>query len=667
MRIPLFWAVVCLLSCSVCIAQKPSKEKPPTKAGYEQALKQAQGMLDSLDPETRRMMDSMGIKMPNMKKMALPANVTDKQLADAWEDENRIVPNRDAARIAAIAPTVSSAAITGYISSLQTKLFSKLKPASKTLGEKLYTGFKSSGYHSAKIGNAAAGLWMMGKVQPAFYLMSKVCVDDPSNTDNISNYAAMLSMLGAPQSAIPLLNNLNARFPKNNTILNNLGQAWFGLGELTKAGTYLDSAIRFYPGHPQATMTKALIEESKGNNTAAVTLVKQSLRTAYTEDKEDKLRSLGGEASASDYHLPSSPKPDALNLGGFQPPAYPKSVMECVLIGKEWAEFDRQLQEEMDRLKKQQDDAKAIVVRRNTFKFAPLYAAAANKLMSAEQDDYFRKQKAILQKIADFANGPGKQLSDNYEKTMKKLKKEDLDQTGEGKPNKDYCPHYQKASDEFLRANNGPMENFYHEMLSLDKVHYNYLAYYMLYANWTEEYNTVAPAIKASWLLSLKSHSFRSITTYMCGAKDKDGQAQKLAKFDDVNCQYHSSFWTPVGTMKMDCNSWTTELDLQVVKFGLRQDMEKETFADQFVSCTVEVSAKAGKEVKAGPLAIGAEASAGVGVEIGRNGVSDVFVTAGASAGASIGDPVGVSAGADGRISIISGTGSISGSGLFGK
>lgn len=67
--------------------------------------------------------------------------------------------------------------------------------------------------------------------------------------------------------------------PRNSTILNNLGQVWFGLGDLDKAGKYPDSTINLYACHPLVQMTKAAIEEKIGNTSAAIDHVK--IHTAF--------------------------------------------------------------------------------------------------------------------------------------------------------------------------------------------------------------------------------------------------------------------------------------------------------------------------------------------------------------------------------------------------
>ncbi len=127
----------------------------------------------------------------------------------------------------------------------------------------MLTYLETKGIKTAAAGHIAAGLWATGNAKIALYLMGKICAAAPV-TDNLNNYASMLSMMGAEQLAIPILNNLNTKFPHNSTLLNNLGQAWFGLGEISKAEKYLDSTIRLYAYHSQANYTKAVIEESRG-------------------------------------------------------------------------------------------------------------------------------------------------------------------------------------------------------------------------------------------------------------------------------------------------------------------------------------------------------------------------------------------------------------------
>ena len=254
----------------------------PTKSDLDKMMKTAQKELEKLDPNAKSILDSMGIKIPDMKASSKIMKEADEgQLQKEWSSQHLIVPAIDKNRIAAISPTPSTTNISSYLKATQNKLYPKLDPAIKLFGEKLYSLFTSTGKTTPEIGNAAAGFWMTGKTQMAIYILSKSCTDDPKNDNNISNYAAMLSMTGLEEMAIPLLNNLNKNYPRNSTILNNLGQAWFGLGELNKSEKYLDSALFISGASSQALLTKAKIAESKGNKTEAVELVKKSINISY--------------------------------------------------------------------------------------------------------------------------------------------------------------------------------------------------------------------------------------------------------------------------------------------------------------------------------------------------------------------------------------------------
>ncbi|MFN8253383.1 MAG: hypothetical protein U0V75_16055 [Ferruginibacter sp.] len=700
-------------SLSAQPGQKPAKEKPPTQKEMEAMMKEAEKMMGEMSAEDKKMMDSMGIKMPDMKKTAKSVSgVTDKQLADAWELENLVVPKKDAARINAISKTPLNAGSVGaFISEVHNKTLSILWPASKTLGDKIFAQLKASGKNSDAIGNTAAGLWVMGRLQPALFIMGRICTEDPSNTDNLANYASMLSMAGIQQSAIPVLNYLNGKFPGNSTLLNNLGQAWFGLGDMQKAEKYLDSTIRIYAFHPQATLTKSFIEESKGNHDAAVSLVRKSMQHAYADEKEDRLRKLGYKTTFKDYSLPPKSGKDPLNLGSGTPPPFPKSVDDCIALETEWKNYRESVRGAASKMKtqlktatdaamqmqQQRINSDIAVIRasmaagspQGNITPVPIHAKAAGENMNEVMKDYRRKIEDLMKRYTAFLNGTAIPAKKQYEAEMAKLREEDLEQTGEGKPNKDFCPKYKETSDRYLRTYNTESEKYFFEYMEIHKVYLNDLVHWQMFAAWPEMFEAHKLEAKISWLGVLDADdgiSFESITQFKCKPPVQKGGG-KLAQFDDVACKYHSEITLGFGKMKSDCSRFTTEVDLGAVKLGLKQDMDKDNFADQFMSCSVEVGAKVGKDVKMGPLTVEASAGARIGLEIDRSGVKDVYVTGGVKAGAgtnmignaseAAGTPasmlglgasdISVDAGVEGKISLVSGRGSIYGTGIFQK
>jgi tetratricopeptide (TPR) repeat protein len=686
--------------------QKPKpkqKEAAPTQKEMEAMMKEMKGAMDEMSEEDKKMMDSMGIKMPDMKAMQKNMEgVTDEQLKKAWDDENRIVPLKDAARIASVSSTpLTAASLPAFLSTAQGKVAAQLKPASKTKGEEIYKLIKAQNNSPTATGNTAAGLWMLGKAELALYVMGKACLDNPTNTDNLNNYASMLSMGGAEQLAIPLLDNLNKQFPNNSTILNNLGQAWFGLGDITKAEKYLDDVIRIYAYHPQANYTKSFIEESKGNMPAAVECVRKSIKHGYTREKEERLNKMGYKPTSKDFQFPFKPNPDPLSLSKFKHPDFPKSVDEAIELEKIWEKFKAECRAQGEILKSQQAQAEQIVMKTQeqftkeiiaasnsamtnggyatrSFELVPFHAAkAAVKLKEITEGNNghdFKIQKA-LQDITQYRLSMAP-LTKKYNAEIGKLEKVEDEQTGEGLANKDFCPEKKALADAYLASYNPGLQKKWETYLDLLKRKLNEETYWYQFAQWPKMFEVTTLAYQQMWLQSISDISFTSIT-YKCKPKPAGKSGGKLAEFDDVACQYHSEFKTIVGTIKSDCSRTTTELDLKFIKLGLKQDMDKKTFNDQFMSCSVEVGVSAGAGIKNGPLKAEASIGAGVGAEFDRNGLKDVTVkvNAGVSAGTDIIDGgsiagVGVSdlsadAGVQGQVSLISGKSSVESTGLL--
>lgn len=698
----LFATLILLVVFTAGAQPKPKpkeKEKVPTQKEMQDMMKEAQKELDNMSPEDKKMMDSMGIKMPDMKSLQKSVSgISDAQLKKAYEDESRIVPQKDAARINSISKTpLTAATLPAFLQQAHVSVIGQLKPASQKKGEEIYAVIRAD----KNKGSTAASLWMLGKAELALYVMGKACTDEPQNTDNINNYASMLSMSGAEQLAIPLLDNLNKQYPGNSTILNNLGQAWFGLGDIASAEKYLDAALLLYPWHPQANYTKSFIEESRGNQAAAVACIRKSLKHAYTEEKEDRLRKMGEKMDTKDIRLPFKPSPDPLNLSSFRHPDFPSNVDECIVLEKAWATFkencatevaklNTQLKQAMETLQQSANQrlqqsinivktsqAKGYITGNLTVVpfFAPKALVKLNALLDAKDGYEFQLSKS-MKAITDHML-TRQFLEKNYNEQIAILNEQDLEQTGEGKPNADFCPKKKAVADTYIAAYNNGLQQKWDTYLDITKRHLNETVYWYQYIQWPEEFEVTKLKAKISWLSTISDAGYVSITAYKCAPVKSNKQGGKLSEFDDVHCVYHSELKLGAGTIKTDCSRMTTELDLKFVKLGLKQDMNKETFNDQFMSCSVEVGVSAGAGIKGGPLKAEASVGAAVGAEFDRNGLKDVVVkvNAGISAGTDMiegGSVAGMGVndlsaevGVQGQVSLISGKSSVESTGLL--
>lgn len=683
---------------------KPARN-PRSQEELMQSAQRAQQQINQMSPEQRQMMEKMGIVLPDLKSMPM---VSGSAAGQVIAGDFGAVPAKDTARIASIArQPLTDAGMAAYLDAVHRQVSSKVTPDARRLGDKVFDKLKSDKQPPASMGNSATGLWAMGRVQVAIYLMGKALASEPSNTDNQSNYAAMLAMNGGEPLAIPLLDKLDRQFPGNTTVLNNLGQAWFNLGELDKADKFLNDVIRIYAFHPQANSTQSFIEESRGNKSKAVELAKNAVRHSVSLDKENRLRKLGYKLTANDVRPLAKPTPDPLGMANFKHPAFPKTAAEEMALRAEWGAFRDEVQSRMltldnkKRALKPMDKAMEQAMAAQKFWTDPAGANASKaepalvvtmpfarraklKLMELEKDSgaKFRLDKSLKdlkahQKLTGTTHGA-------YTMAWQTEIGKSAYNGGEGSVAKDSCPPLNALADQFLAAN-GTYEQLFDEYLQQLRMQLSQELYWKQFMQSSDDFEYTKLAYQGRWLAALGSAYFYDVNTSKeCfGELPAQRKGSKLANFNDLHCPYHSEIDFGAASIQSDCDKTTTKIGVGWLALGLKQDMDnnRNTFADQFVSCTVEVTAGKSKDVKLGPLTVGVGVSATLGMEIGRSGIQDVYLTGDVGAGVSTnvvgaindaGHPtsmggfgvndktvIGVSSG--GRISLISGQANASG------
>ena len=670
------FVVLLFFSCLLSIAQpgkKPVvKEKAPTNKEMEDAMKEMQKAMNEMSPEDKKMMDSMGIKMPSMNSIP---KVTDKQLADAYEDENRIVPKRSEARIASISQKVNDATMAGYLAAIQKKIAEQLTPDVKSTGDKVINYIQLNAKNSSEAGNIADAIWIASKPTLALYVMGKICADDPRNTDNLNNYSAMLSMHNAQHLAIPILNNLNKKFPGNSTLLNNLGQAWFGLGEISKAEKYLDSAIRIYAYHPQANITKAAIEENRGNIAKAVEAIKKSIKHAYTNEKEDMLRKHGYNITLKDLRVPFKPGPDPLGLSGFRRPDYPISISELKSLKPIWENFNNDCDSRLAQLQ-----AERIAIgdkyekNLSSLKYGtalPIHYKKASLQLNEIMADYETKIKKLTEQFLV--------LSEELQKIQQAHKRAAPEAP---------CAAHLSAENDFLNQYNEKKKAFDEQSLEVFRHFFNDLAYWSQFTSIDKnQFDLVVLEFQIGWLGKLREYQplLQSEFENLECAKDEAAEPGKLSDFDVVACNYNDTMDLKVIAFYQNCSRMTSKLNLKFVEYT-RYDNFNRAEGDTYVGSTIKVSVEKGfDELKweKGPLKVEAKVGASIEMEFDREGIKDINLAVEAKAGvghnlldkslekaeASIGGKdlvdTTVEIGVEGRISILSGKGSIKGTGKF--
>lgn len=698
-----------LLAAAVC-ATLPAAAQMPSPREMEEAMRQMQRELDKLTPEQRRRIEQAMQQAPS-------------EAAPGSEDDEIGVPKRDAARIASVPrQPLTGAQLKTYVESLQPRLRRALSREALRRAEMVEdVQRKAGGDRASRLRLAANALAAWGAWPEATFLMGRVALASGSAQD-LNNLAAFLTMQKAGHAALPILITLDARYPNNSTILNNLGQAWFELGETREAERVLILAARRAPNHPQANVTRSRIEEARGDRQAAQASMRAAIRGGYSEDKEQRLRKLGGRIAAEDVRGKLGGPGHPLGLSDLAPPAYPSNAAETVGARDLWQAYFRRLRETIAQRDASAGRAAAqragvalsgvrpgmrLPVTKEGLQMlsvhAPLAPLAQQVLRADEQASQAEARRVTDALIA------AERLEES-ERARLETQVKAIRDAGEqryrnvaGGYQLDYsCKEIIAAQTAYLQKVVPPLErsaqayvSFYHRRIG-DAA--NLTQYQMSDA----EFDAIKDNFRARFLHAVeRAHSrvhmdgihhaglFGNGIGNYAGVCLLRPQARtprhKLVDFDEMNCQHLVSFAVPgIGRYDIRCNRATVELD----PFGipLKARWSEDLIKDRVLTASVEIGKEiadivnvtvgahgefdddglrsggvsvkaevdvikaAGKVVTpggdssklgtAGPLEVGMGARGGVGVEFGRNGVTDVIIEGGvgAKAGSTTGE-----------------------------
>ena len=259
-------------------AQKPTTSQPDMNKLLEEAMKN-EGMSKEEQEEMKKLMKDV---MPALEK-------NNSTIADypQFTNNKELLPKRDPAKIVSMSKkTLTKAEIAGYANGLYNKLITKGDAAEIAIAKKMIVQTPKAN----DIGSAAVLAMLQGHPQAALALSIKAAALDPSNLNWQNNMAALLTSYGYPEQAMPLLKKLQGDLPLNSTIMNNVGQAWLGLGEADSAKRFFSMASRINPYHPEAKLCGGLMEELQGDPIKAEDDYKEALENSPNPFTEQVLK-----------------------------------------------------------------------------------------------------------------------------------------------------------------------------------------------------------------------------------------------------------------------------------------------------------------------------------------------------------------------------------------
>lgn len=615
-----------------------SAQNNPYSKDMEKMMKEMKG----LDKEMLEMMRQMGIELPDMK-------ILQEGLAN---DPNmkfygKTVPDKDPARISiAGSKQLNAGNLKEYITQVHQAVSQKAGIENTSDANEMFALAKQESGGLLNTAQLANGLWIFGANLPAILVLGKTLTEQHDNDDNLNNYAAFLTMTGAEEAALPILLYLNRKYPKNSTILNNIGQAWFGLGELTRALAYLDSTTMLFPGHSQANFTKSLIEEKQGKKEQAIESMKKSLETSYSYAKEKRLQDLGFKLKSN--HIPwHAPIPsDALGFGNMNWPPYPKSVEESVALKDDWEAYNRDLSakseilsEKMNRaLSEMMDPEKRKPYSKFYMKMPARRMHFSEKAMARFRDDIGKSESKISEAQELLNNTEALQaklyeVEQIYGREIQNLHQNHVRLIGEGSSSADHerwCQMETEIKNRFLREYNNLLEEHHTRLTNAWKMEMSKWLNYQQYTRLPHEFEFDVLHAKVTWLAFLLNQQVKFVEPGMlCEKKDSPpSKLKKLPDFDDVSCNDYSTLNLVIGTITTGCNRMITTLDIKYAKFTVKQNMNDGTI----IRGTVEVggSIGIGESIPLGPVAkTGVKGTLGGFVEFDNEGITDIGIKAG--------------------------------------
>ncbi|OIR04970.1 hypothetical protein GALL_127860 [mine drainage metagenome] len=645
---------ILLLITNVAISQQPSQKD------LQNAMKEYEKVMN--DPQIKKMMkDSSVQKYMGKGKMPADSKQLQQQMNFAMQhvsqqQKNKLfgietLPKKDVTRIAALPKTIlTNQQFKTYLQKLKPVVQKKISAENRNTAtlflKQLPTNTDANPFNYS----SAAVAWL-NKANPqiALYVLAEAVTQPNLDVNDVNNFAVLLNINGGEHLALPILQKINVEYPNNSTILNNIGQAWFGLGDFNKSEKYIDSSLHLFAGNAQANYTKCYLELQKGNTQQAIEYLIKSIQNGYDPNKENKLKQLGKKLSVDDikWNLPKPPDPlglDSMLL--FRPEDFYTDINGQNALNEKWKIFEKQVADAKQVLSNSFNDAANAYAKNfmQMMKHPPQGPIVANFM----QRKAGKMADALTADFNDYMERMGKEkleiFKDVVPDEMEIYKKLGAikDAMGADYSTEKYCQAAIPLVDAFLEKYNPLVESYSADYIKHIKVYVSDMAYFEQFID--GGLNLYVPALKSLFLDALYSYPGRSMVPTAPVYFDLDANCvehktgdvflmHKLPDFDEVNCNTHITIKIPgVFTSHWDCNKETDTVDIPGFKFNYSENLNSGNYNAR-AEVSIEKSLTLGKK---GIFTGGIGASIGDFIEWNNTGMTDFGVKASAGIEAGI-------------------------------
>lgn len=321
-----FLFIACFLTGPV-ISQQPSQKE--IQAQMQQMVKELKDQIAELEKqisdakkneEEKSTIKDMEEQLSMLKQqLGMIQKITGTVSKIPTKDIQEVIDNNDPnapkkfpkvnpALLESLPKLSSKANVTSYVNDLHNQFLKKVNPELVTSFKQIETQLEKD---ILKMEVSALAAWYNEAPSQSILLMTKAAANPKASDLTLNNLAALLNLGSLENKSLPILRYLENIHPDNAMVLNNLGQAYTGLGELNSAMMYFGRCIEQEPNHPQANYTAGEIELSRGNTIAATQYFKNSLYGAF---KEEVLQKVKPESSTSFKQIETPVEKDILKM-----------------------------------------------------------------------------------------------------------------------------------------------------------------------------------------------------------------------------------------------------------------------------------------------------------------------------------------------------------------
>ena len=558
-------AMLTVLLCQQLFAQ-------PTQAEIDKMMKRAQMEIEKMkkDPKNKELIksmpniDSLMKNMPKGNNQAATKNIKTGTVSSTLPARNNKLLSQLPKK------TFTKAELVVYCNDLYKQLADKISPAKVKAVNDIMA---KPGGNAYKFNLAAVASWYNGALEEATLIAIKAAALNPEYDVLLNNTAAMLNLDGLEYKAIPILKTLLEKYPDNPMVLNNMGQAYAGLGAADTAMFYLGRCIAKSPNHPEANNTAGQIELAKGNKAKAKDYFEHSISGAYSESNSNALLSIDPEVNYSKYIRPRVHIPEYFSADKYRLPQQCENIGQAAVAKEEQDAFKEMIsalikkyeimEKEESKIAKQTVTQKLLVgVNQNHEAMPPFFFLAGTML--AEINKGRSEDLIALDKYNQNFYENIKSLEKQYEKVQADGRAqfaEREEKQGEGNPDpeldKAICKTYEEIANRYLLLFSNLRHNWQDKNLALEKKYLNDLIY------WT-------------YLLSIDIHDFRQnfyglvtdhLTSlnilnetkilYPCDREEVNKQKADSLQIKEPECPFEVELKFIVGTVSLDCKKFS--------------------------------------------------------------------------------------------------------------